>query len=113
MVRGMAYVTLIYTNIQPTIGSIHAFLKVNGQSIQAGMEFTGDSFQIEMNNGQKWMLYLSASATIIYTGKAMTFKHVFNGSIRAALAATPEMKTVLDQHKNAIPTGTSYILLKA
>jgi len=105
LVRGMAYVTLIYSGIQPTIGSIHAFLSINGQNIQPGLEFSGDKFEFELNNGQKWVLYLSSSATIIYTGQALTFKSLFNGSIRAAVAATPEMKAVLDLHRHAVPLG--------
>ena len=105
LVRGMAYVTLIYSNNRPRITSIHAWLKMNGQTVQPGLTMSGDTFEFELNNGQKWVLFLSSPSSITYTGAAMTFNLIFNGAIRAAVATTPEMKTVLNQYRYAIPTG--------
>ena len=105
LVRGMAYVTIWYNNMVPTISTIHAILNVNGQSLQPGTEFYGQKFDFEMNNGQKWNLYLSQSTTIIFTGQGITFKLLYTGFVRVAINTGPSVSTILDQHANKIPIG--------
>ena len=105
LVRGMAYVTIFYNNMVPTISTIHAILNVNGQSFSPGTEFSGQKFDFEMNNGQKWNLYTSLPITIIFTGQGITFKQSYTGSVRVAINTGPSVSTILDQHANKIPIG--------
>ena len=105
MVRGMAYVTIFYNNMVPTISTIHAILNVNGQSFSPGTEFSGQKFDFEMNNGQKWNLYTSLPITIIFTVQGITFKQSYTGSVRVAINTGPSVSTILDQHANKIPIG--------
>ena len=105
LVRGMAYVTIWYNNMVPTISTIHAILNVNGQSLQPGTEFYGQKFDFEMNNGQKWNLYTSQPATIIFTGQGITFKLLYTGFLRVAINTGPSVSTILDQHASKIPIG--------
>merc|ERR1719491_81284 len=101
----MAYVTIFYNNMVPTISTIHAILNVNGQSFSPGTEFSGQKFDFGMNNGQKWNLYTSLPITIIFTVQGITFKQSFTGSLRVAINTGPSVATILDQHANKIPIG--------
>ena len=105
LVRGMSYVTIWYNNLVPTISTIHAILNVNGQSFSPGAEFYGQKFDFEMNNGQKWNLYTSQPATIIFTGQGINFKFMYTGFVRVAINTGPSVSTILDQHANKIPIG--------
>ena len=106
LVRGMAFVTIFYNNMVPTISTIHAILNVNGQSSpQPGTEFSGQKFDFQMNNGQKWNLYTPSPTTIIFTGQGITFKQSYTGSVRVAINTGPSVSTLLDQHANKIPIG--------
>ena len=105
LVRGMAYVTIFYNDMVPTISTIHAILNVNGQSFSPGTEFYGQKFDFEMNNGQKWNLYTSQPATIIFTGQGINFKFMYTGFVRVAINTGPSVSTILDQYANKIPIG--------
>ena len=105
LVRGMSYVTIWYNNLVPTISTIHAILNVNGQSFSPGAEFYGQKFDFEMNNGQKWNLYTSQPATIIFTGQGINFKFMYTGFVRVAINTGPSVSTILDQYANKIPIG--------
>src|SRR5690606_5677335 len=71
MVRGMAYVTMMYNNYRPGIYfPSPAVLKVNDVNVAAGQQFTGTSFKIETTGSnntafrpQTWMIYSSNSIT--------------------------------------------------
>ena len=106
LVRGMPYVTLKYSNLIPTIGTIHAILKVNGQPVQPGLDISGQSFSFEMNNGQTWKVYMSSSTSLTFTGQGFTFKSAFNGNIRVAVVKDSAVESILDQYSNVVPIGT-------
>ena len=114
LVRGMAYVTIFYTNLTPKISTIHAILNVNDQpSPQPGTEFSGENFSFEMNNGQKWNLYTSTPVTLVFigVGEGFEFKEAYTGSVRAAINTSPEVSLILDQYSNKIPIGKKLIVM--
>ena len=109
LVRGMPYVTLYYENVVPTISTINAILKINGQSVQPGMDFTSQKFDFEMNNGQTWKIYLSMDSTITFSGQKFTFQNAYSGYIRVAILTNSNMASIMDQYSNKIPIGKKHI----
>ena len=105
----MPYVTLYYENAVPTISTIHAILKINGESVQPGMEFTSQKFDFEMNNGQTWKIYLSMDSKIIFSGQQFTFQNPYSGYIRVAILTNSNMASIMDQYSNKIPIGKNHI----
>jgi endo-1,3(4)-beta-glucanase len=55
VVRGGAYVTAIFRDSTPKVGTIHALTGVNGD---APGTHTGSKFKLTLNNGQFWIVYV-------------------------------------------------------
>jgi endoglucanase Acf2 len=118
MFRGTAYVTFQCENVTPAITCpLDAILSVNG-STQQGQVGPDDKFVIVKNNQQTWVLYTSSKVTITWYGQGhswgINFDKEFNGTVRLALvkAVDPQWYgkvcndiTILDAHKDVIPTG--------
>ncbi len=96
LVRGMAYVTMMYNNIRPGIYfPSPAVLKVNDVNVAAGQQFTGTSFKIETTGSnntafrpQTWMIYSSSSITLEFSQGGQTLGMIatadFTGWLRLA-----------------------------
>lgn len=108
IVRGMAYVTAIYENTTPRISTQHAILSVNDVSIESG-ETSGTVFEIELNQGDRWMLFSVNDVPISFQieNQSLTATDPFHGTLR--LAKLPNHldseRTLLKKHKNAIVIG--------
>ena len=109
LVRGMPYVTLFYDNMMPTITTIHAIMKINGEQAQPGTEFTGEKFTFEMNNEQTWNLYVSQSVKLLYTGQGFNFEENFSGYVRVAIGGDAARTSALDNFVDNIPIGKNHI----
>ncbi len=102
LVRGQPYMTMHYTGLTPRIGTVHAITGLNGGS--ASEAVTDTRFEVQLNNGQTWILYASSSITLSLNNGALQASNVFTGSLRAAFSdGTSE--AVLDAHAGRIPTG--------
>lgn len=96
LVRGMAYVTMLYNNYTPGIYfPSPAVLKVNDVNVSAGQQFMGTTFKIETTGSpntafrpQTWMIYSSSSITLEFSQGGQTLGMIgtgdFTGWIRLA-----------------------------
>jgi endo-1,3(4)-beta-glucanase len=106
LVRGMAFVSMIYDNLTPHISTIHAILEINGQSVQPGDEFSGSKFSITMNNGQTWLIYTTGiQVGLTYTGTGLDFNSAFTGTIRTAYVPNSGAEAIFDAYAETIPIG--------
>ena len=105
----MAYVSMMYENLTPTMSTIHAMLNVNGQAIGGGVTVTGSKFTFEMNNGQKWIMWTSSDVSVNFNGNGFNFASVFSGSVRVAISTNAAAEGTLDQFAGKIPIGGSIL----
>jgi len=108
VVRGMPYLTTVYTNLTPQISTVHALLSVNGTNVNATM--TGDRFELALNNGQTWILYTSQETTFIIANNTLTATEPMTGSMRIAIldgTGVSMSEDVLDAHADACPQAAS------
>ena len=108
VVRGMPYLTAVYSNLTPEISTIHAVLSVNGANVNATM--TGDRFVLALNNGQTWILYTSQETTFIIANNTLTATEPMTGSMRIAIldgTGVSMAEDVLDAHADACPQSAS------
>lgn len=106
LVRGMAYATVNYTGVTPTVTTIAAFNSVNGTAVSGTGTFTGTKFKLALNNGQTWIVYTSASVTLTLSAQTLTAGAAFTGTFRVAyLPADTGAEAALDAGATAIPTG--------
>jgi endo-1,3(4)-beta-glucanase len=105
-ISGQAYTTIKFTNLIPNIKAIGAFIKINGIFGIAlnTTNFSGQTFEIEFNNGQIWLLYTSTPVNFnIYnnSGWGILFSSVFNGIVKLAyLGEQSENSTNLNIKRN-------------
>ncbi|KYF54174.1 hypothetical protein BE08_13360 [Sorangium cellulosum] len=106
IVYGMPYVTAMYDGLTPSVraGDGVAFTAVNGGSTSP-TKVTGDRFEIELNNGQTWVLYASPAITLEWDALVMNASEPYEGSLRLALVPGPNAAAVLDEHAGVIPVG--------
>ena len=99
LVRGQAYMTMHYDGLTPRIGTVHAITGLNGGS--ASQSVTDSRFEVQLNNGQTWVLYASSPITLSLSGGPQASAP---RSLRAALLDVAGEST-LDAHAGRIPTG--------
>ena len=104
VVRGQAYMTMHYEGLTPRIGSAHAISTVNGGP--ANNANTGTRFELELNNGQTWVIYSSSTITLDFSAGGLAASAPFTGSLRAALL-DGVTDSVLDAHAARIPMAGS------
>ena len=107
VVRGMPYLTAVYTGLTPEVTTIHAILSINGTSPNATI--TDNRFELVLNNGQTWVLYTSETITLVHAGNNTLIGPAgWNGVLRMAITAGNNVVTdtnLLDAHADAYPTG--------
>ena len=103
IVQGMPYVTLNYNGLTPVFETIHAIISING--VNDDSPVTDTRFEVELNNGQTWIVYASSDVTFTRSGGVMTASGAFTGSLRAAAVIDGVNVADLDDHSAAIPTG--------
>ena len=81
---------------------MHAITGLNGGP--ASQAVTDSRFEVQLNNGQTWVLYASSPITLSLSGGALQASGTFTGSLRAALLDVAGEST-LDAHAGRIPTG--------
>lgn len=104
--RGMAYNTMVYTNLTPKITTAHAILSVNGSSSTG--DVTGTKFKIILNNGQTWILYASQSLTLNWqnsTGWRMLASQAYTGTLQLAYLASAGYEATLDTYALSYARG--------
>ena len=104
LVRGMPYATFKYTGLTPTLTTIHVILSVNGGTEG---EATGTKFNIELNNGQRWIMYTSSDITISWSGSIVSANSPFTGTMRIAVMVDGVSETDLDTYSGKVPIGGS------
>ncbi len=102
LVRGMAYVTAIYSNLSPVINTIHAILSINGQGATQGQAVSGTKFVLTFNNGQRWIVYSSQSITFTLSGSQLQATSPFNGYLMVVMA-TQAQESIYDKHRGTYP----------
>lgn len=108
IVRGMPYLTAEFTGLTPQFTTIHAILSINGGSANA--TYTDTRFEMELNNGQTWVLYTSSPLTINGDISSLTGVIPWNGVVRMAILSGNNVTTdpsVLDANADAYPTGAT------
>ena len=107
VVRGMPYLTTVYSGLTPEVSTIHAILSINGASPNATI--TDDRFELVLNNGQTWVLYASEPIALTYAGNnTLLGPNQWNGVLRMAVVAGNGVTTstaLLDAHADVYPTG--------
>ncbi len=104
VVYGMAYATGLYDGVTPKISLPVGLGMVNGMA-SGGAQ--GTRFELSLNNGQKWIVYVSQSVSVSWANNALTFSAPLKGSVRVALQTTKVPAALLDAHAAAIPIGGS------
>jgi endo-1,3(4)-beta-glucanase len=105
IVQGSPYITMKYSNLTPALTSIHAFLTVNGQS-GAGSA-TGVRFNIQLNNGQTWLLYaLNGPLTFSWNSGAMIATTTYTGILRVACLVQTQDESALDTYSTGLPIAS-------
>ena len=104
LVRGMPYATFKYTDLTPTLTTIHAIISVNGGPEGTA---TGTKFNLELNNGQRWIMYTSSDISISWSGSMVTANSPFSGTMRIAVMVDGVSETDLDTYSGKIPIGGS------
>ena len=79
IVQGMPYTTLNYDGLTPVMSTIHAIMSVNG--VSDGSPVTDTRFEVELNNGQTWMVYTSPEITFSEADGKLTASGKFTGSL--------------------------------
>ena len=105
IVQGMPYVTAKYQGLTPVLSTIHAILSVNG--INDGSPISGTRFQLELNNGQTWLVYTSSDITFTKGDGVLTASGSFTGTLRLAELAAGVTIETLDGYSTAYPEGGS------
>eukprot|EP00904_Undaria_pinnatifida_P011661 jgi/Undpi1/7625/HiC_scaffold_23.g10098.m1 len=118
LVRGMAYATVKYESFTPEVSTIHAMLTVNGKAVSDGNHTSTDGrFMLELNDGNRWILYSSDVSMALYYVPAqpnepnkLRANVTFNCTLRAALVPYDEDNTLfaeavtlLDAHAGSYP----------
>jgi endo-1,3(4)-beta-glucanase len=60
---GNAFMSVKYHQLQFLLRTDHAILTINGLLAQNGLNYTNYQFILELNNGQKWILFMFPSTT--------------------------------------------------
>merc|ERR1712117_316200 len=107
LVRGMPYATFEYTGLTPSLTTIHAITSVNGGTTEGTA--TGSKFNIELNNGQSWIIYTSTDITLTFSGSTITATEPFTGTMRVAVMVDGVSETDLDNYSEKIPVGGSIV----
>lgn len=107
VVRGMPYLTAVYSGLTPEVTTIHAIMSINGTSPNATI--TDDRFEFVLNNGQTWVMYASETITLVFAGNNTLIGPAdWNGVLRMAITDGNNVVTdtaLLDAHADAYPTG--------
>lgn len=107
LVRGMPYATFEYTGLTPSLTTIHAITSVNGGTTEGTA--TGSKFNIELNNGQSWIIYTSTDITLAFFESTIEAIEPFTGTMRVAVMVDGVSETDLDNYSEKIPVGGSIV----
>ncbi|MBK7861462.1 MAG: hypothetical protein IPJ65_23175 [Archangiaceae bacterium] len=102
LVRGMPYVTGVYRAATVKLRTVHALLKVNGA---APGTLTADRLLLELNSGQRWVVYFSRALSLSCAGSSIEASAPFDGTVRVAFVPDDAALAALDAHRGAWPTG--------
>ena len=108
IVRGMPYATFKYTNIRPKLTTIWTIISVNGGT--EGSEEYGTKFNIELDNGQRWIMYTSSDVTLSWSESVIVLYDAlgyFTGTMRMAVMVDGVSETDLDIYSTKVPIGGS------
>merc|ERR1712117_426438 len=64
---------------------------------------------IELNNGQSWIIYTSTDITLTFSGSTITATEPFTGTMRVAVMVDGVSETDLDNYSEKIPVGGSIV----
>merc|ERR1712117_1007868 len=106
LVRGMPYATFKYTGLTPSLNTIHVIDSINGATEST---VTGSKFNIELNNGQSWIIYTSTEITLTWSGSIVSADSPFTGTMRVAVMVDGVSETDLDNYSEKIPVGGSIV----
>ena len=99
LVRGMPYVTVLFTSLTPVLKFAHAVLSVTG---------SGSQYQVSLNNGQVWLVYTAPSLSLTKSGDYVSAREKFTGTIRVACVKGTEGDVdTLNLYSGRIPLGGS------
>lgn len=104
IVQGMPYVTAQYDELPPSLlpSENVQISAINGDTQKT---VSGNRFEVSLSSGQTWLIYADPPLTLMWTPNVIMASEEYTGSIRVALAPTPEAETVLDEYAKVIPLG--------
>lgn len=106
LVSGMAFATAKYTALTPSFSTLFAIISVNGQNAVSGLVTNSDRFVVELNNGQRWTLYFSASVSLKVDGMSkLVGLAQFTGTSRVALIPSANTQAIFDQARFCVLEG--------
>lgn len=105
LVRGMAYATAEYKKMTPTVSfATSPILKVNGKPPDAMGPLMAARFELQLGNGQTWLLYADKVVEVSVEGPSLKFASKYDGTLRAAVA-TADTSALLDAYATRVPLG--------
>ncbi|KAG0179190.1 hypothetical protein DFQ29_002413 [Apophysomyces sp. BC1021] len=113
IVRGMPYVTGVYTNLTPQIYTQHAIIQIEADQVD-GDNYTGFKFKIAFNDSptSTYLIYVLGNRplTLRKVGNSnLVASEVYHGPIRIAKLPSAEDETLLDDKKDVWATGGDII----
>jgi endoglucanase Acf2 len=108
-IEGMAFSTIKFANLTPTITASGALLRIN--NVQGGSitstTFTGQSFELEFNNGLVWLLYAPVSISFTVSSSPawkITFTTTYTNIIKFAFLGKTDEIPATSGRPNAFNT---------
>ncbi|GAB9469637.1 putative endo-1,3-beta-glucanase [Globisporangium polare] len=106
LVSGMPFATAKYTALTPSFSTVYAIISVNGQNAVSGLVTNSDRFVLELNNGQRWTLYFSASVSLKVDGMSKLIGLAqFTGTSRVALIPSADKQSIFDTARFCVLEG--------
>lgn len=122
---GNAFTTVQYTSLHLRLCSDHVWLSINGQPCRDGQQYEDQSFEVTLNNGQKWILFCfpngaapGQKTTLCIEGNALVSTAPFTGFVQAAYVSSTadgsinndsQALTLYRQSAGTFPTAASVV----
>lgn len=106
LVRGCPFVTAVYTDLTPAVGSVHAIVRVNGHTNPPSL--TATRFDLSLNDGRRWTVYAFPAITLTQVSATqLQASGRWTGTLRVVDTTALPSSSMLDSYARVWPVGGS------